>query len=158
MTKLIERKNIFGIRRIVPSSFNDALASGENSADAIWQEFIPTVIEAGLSPQRVMYGVSWPADELTPPQHVHYFAGFELGEDESVTDGFEELEVEGGNYFTYIYVGSMKSVDAGFLNAYNVAFPDSGLTPREGQHLEIYPADYDPSAEVTTFQILIPVQ
>ena len=104
-----------------------------------------------------MYGVSWPADEFTPPQNVHYFAGFE-SVDATVTAGMEELKLTGGNYFTYIYVGDLQKIDEGFQNAYNVAFPASGLTGRDGQHLEIYPEDYDPSSGVISFEILIPIQ
>ncbi|CAN2175069.1 right oriC-binding transcriptional activator [Candidatus Nanopelagicaceae bacterium] len=157
MTKFLELKKLVGIKRIGPSSFNDNVGSGSQFAAQVWQEFIPLVIAAGLSPQRVMYGVSWPADEFTPPQNVHYFAGFEPL-DGTVPEYMEELQLTGGNYFTYIYVGDIQKNDEGFQNAYNVAFPASGLTGRNGQHLEIYPEDYDPSAEAITFQILIPVK
>ena len=157
MTQVLSPKTLVGIKRIGPSSFNNNEGSGGQFAAQVWQEFIPMVIAAGLSPQRVMYGVSWPADELSPPQNVHYFAGFEP-DGEVVPAGMEELQLTGGNYFTYVYVGDIQKIDEGFLNAYNEAFPASGLIGREGQHLEIYPEDYDPSAEAITFQILIPVQ
>jgi predicted transcriptional regulator YdeE len=52
----------------------------------------------------------------------------------------------------------MKDVDSGFIDAYTVAFPQSGLTGRQGQHLEVYPADYNPMSDVVTFEILIPVE
>jgi predicted transcriptional regulator YdeE len=55
-------------------------------------------------------------------------------------------------------VGDIKNIEEGFQNAYNVAFPASGLDGRNGQHLEIYPENYDPSAGVISFEILIPVQ
>ena len=77
MTKVVTPKTLVGIKRIGPSSFNENEGTGGQFAAQVWQEFIPLVITAGLSPQRVMYGVSWPADEFTPPQNVHYFAGFE---------------------------------------------------------------------------------
>ena len=157
MAKEITRKNLIGIHKIGPSSFNDEANSGSKFADQIWQEFIPQVIGAGISAERVMYGVSWPADENTPPQLIHYFAGFEPDSVE-VPAGFEKFELEGGNYFSYTYTGSMRDVDSGFIDAYTVALPQSGLVGREGQHLEVYPADYNPSAEVVTFEILIPVQ
>ena len=157
MTKVVTPKTLVGIKRIGPSSFNAQEGSGGQFAAQVWQEFIPLVIAAGLSPQRVMYGVSWPADEFTPPQNVHYFAGFE-SVDATVPADMEELKLTGGNYFTYIYVGDIQKIDEGFQNAYNVAFPASGLTGRDGQHLEIYPEDYDPSSGVISFEILIPIQ
>ena len=157
MTKILSPRKLVGIKRTGASSFNEQEGSGAQFAASVWQEFIPQVVATGLSPQRVMYGVSWPADEFTPPQNVHYFAGFEPVEG-VVPDGMEELELTGGNYFTYIYVGDIQKIDEGFQNAYNVAFPASGLKGREGQHLEVYPADYDPSSAVITFEILIPVQ
>ena len=157
MTKFLEPKKLVGIKRVGASSFNEQEGSGAQFAAAVWREFIPLVIAAGLSPQRTMYGVSWPADEFTPPQNVHYFAGFEPVEGKVPAD-MEALQLTGGNYFTYVFVGGIQKIDQGFQNAYSVAFPASGLMGRDGQHLEIYPADYDPSAEVITFEILIPIQ
>ena len=157
MLKQINSRTLVGIQKVGPSSFSVEANSGSKFADQIWQEFIPQVIGSGISVERVMYGVSWPADENTPPQLIHYFAGFELAPEE-VPAGFEKFELVGGNYFSYTYTGSMRDVDSGFIDAYTVALPQSGLVGREGQHLEVYPADYNPSAEVVTFEILIPVQ
>lgn len=157
MTVIVTPRKLLGIKHIGPSSFNNDEGSGAKFAEAIWQEFIPKIIEAGLSPQRVMYGVSWPADDFTPPQNVHYFVGFEH-DSQMLPAGLEELQLTGGNYFTYTFVGDAQKIDEGFQNAYNVAFPAAGLTGRDGQHLEIYPADYDPSAAAISFEILIPVE
>jgi predicted transcriptional regulator YdeE len=48
-------------------------------------------------------------------------------------------------------------MDKGFQDAYMNAFPASGLKSREGQHLEIYGAEYDPDSPIAKFRILIPV-
>ena len=153
----IEPFTIVGISEIGPSSFNNSEGSGAKFADTVWQKFIPMVLNAGLSSQRVMYGVSWPADANVPPQEIHYFAGFELKPGEP-SAGFKSLDITGGNYFAHTYIGSMANIDLGFMDAYTVALPGSGLSNREGQHLEVYPANYDPAAPEITFQILIPVE
>jgi predicted transcriptional regulator YdeE len=150
-------KTLIGIHKVGPSSFNDELDSGSKFADQIWKVFIPQVIDAGISVERIMYGVSWPADENTPPQLIHYFAGFEP-DTEDVPAEFDKLELEDGNYFSYIYTGSMRGVDSGFIDAYTVELPQSGLVGREGQHIEIYPVNFNPLAELVTFEILIPVE
>jgi len=148
---------LLGIQEIGPSSFNDEMNAGSKFGDSMWAKFIPMVGATGLSLEREMFGVSWPADELTPPQHIHYFVGFELPEGFTHPE-FEHFELPGGGYFSYTYTGSMQEVDRGFADAYMNALPASGLTPREGLHLEVYPADYDPTASEVTFQILIPVE
>ena len=157
MKKNLDSITLVGIQQLGPSSFNDEANSGSKFADRVWQDFIPKVINAGFSTERIMYGISWPADEFTPPQTIHYFAGFEEQSDE-IPAGFEKFHLEGGNYFSYTYTGSMRDVDSGFIDAYTIALPQSGLVSREGQHLEVYPADYNPAAEIVTFEILIPVQ
>ena len=68
------------------------------------------------------------------------------------------LALEGGNYFEYKYVGAAADIDKGFLRAYAKELPASGLNSREGQHLELYGADYDPQAPIIKFSILIPVK
>jgi predicted transcriptional regulator YdeE len=147
---------IVGIVEIGPSSFNEVENSGAKFGDSMWQKFIPMVAGKGLSLERKMYGVSWPADDQVPPQLINYFVGFEI-EDGISTENFQELPLEGGAYFEYVYKGPIQEIDNGFMEAYMNALPSSGLMSREGQHLEIYPTDYDPSASEITFQILIPV-
>ena len=149
--------SLSGIQEIGPSSFNNAVNAGAKFGDSMWQKFIPMVAGAGLSLERKMYGVSWPADENIPPQSIHYFVGFETPDDFSQSE-FETFTVPGGGYFQYHYTGSMQDVDQGFADAYANALPASGLIPRQGLHLELYPEDYDPTASEVTFQILIPVE
>jgi predicted transcriptional regulator YdeE len=153
----IAPRTLVGIIERGPSSFNDSENSGAAFAARMWEKFIPMVMEQGLSLNREMYGVSWPADEKTPPQEIHLFVGCEKPEQELSAD-FVELKLDGGAYFEYSYSGSPKDIDRGFLAAYTQAFPASGLKSREGQHLEVFPDDYDPTAEVISFKILIPVQ
>ena len=149
--------SLSGIQKIGPSSFNDEANAGAKFGDSMWQKFIPMVTGAGLSLERKMYGVSWPADENAPPQLINYFVGFETPDDFSGPE-FESFTVPGGGYFQYQYSGSMQNVDHGFNDAYVNALPASGLIPRQGLHLELYPEYYDPTAFEVTFEILIPVE
>lgn len=143
-----------GIQRTGPSSFNDDAGSGANFSATLWFEFIDELMRLGVSLDQVMYGVSWPADDRVPPQQITYFCGYES--DEEVPE-LSTLRVEGGNYFDFHCVVPAHDLDAGFREAYMSAMPASGLAPREGQHLEIYGDEYDPSAEIARFRILIPV-
>ena len=69
--------NLVGIKAVGPSSFNEVEQSGSKFSEQLWREFIGKLVESGISLDRDMYGVSWPADDSTPPQYVHYFCGFE---------------------------------------------------------------------------------
>jgi len=152
----LDSLKLVGIQEVGPSSFNAEADSGAKFGDQLWQKFIQLVVSADLNPQRKMYGVSWPADNLTPPQLINYFVGFQdIGENYS--DKFSNLILTGGNYFEFTYKGSPRDIDNGFIVAYTSALPKSGLKSREGQHLEIYSEDFDPTASEIQFKILIPV-
>ena len=153
----IAGRKIVGIQSTGPSSFSDQSEPGQKFGERSWQSLVATMLENGLSLHREMFGVSWPADEHTPPQQVHYFTGFEPVEGEDYS-AFSEIDIETGAFFEYIYTGSPHKIDAGFIAAYTQALPESGLTPRSGQHLEMYADDYMPDAEVVSFRILIPVE
>lgn len=144
-----------GIQKIGPSSFNDAENAGADFGNKLWHEFIDKVIASGIALDQDMYGVSWPADDHTPPQLITYFCGFKS---DANVQGFETLYVEGGNYFEYRYEGFAVDIDKGFQDAYMSAFPASGLKGRAGQHLEIYGDEYDPDAPISIFKILIPAE
>jgi predicted transcriptional regulator YdeE len=145
---------LVGIQRTGPSSFNQS-ESGSDFAAKLWFEFIDSIQELGIDLGRDMYGVSWPADDQTPPQQVHYFAGFISDEN---FDGLTALSVPSGNYFDYSCEVPANNLDSGFHDAYVKAMPASGLVPREGLHLEIYGDEYDPTSDIARFRILIPVQ
>jgi predicted transcriptional regulator YdeE len=150
----IEPKRLMGILAKGPSSFNEEANSGAKFSEQLWREFIGKVVLAGISLDRDMYGVSWPADENTPPQQVWYFCGFESEED---VPGLEPLNLQGGNYFQYHAEVLAVDIDKAFQEAYMKAMPASGLKGREGQHLEIYGEEYDPDSPTARFRILIPV-
>ena len=144
-----------GIQRNGPSSFNQDPSAGGEFSNKLWHEFIDKAIAAGISLNQDMYGVSWPADDQTPPQLITYFCGFKSDEE---VQGFDLLEVHGGNYFEYRYEGYAVDIDKGFQDAYVNAFPASGLKARSGQHLELYGEEYDPNAPISIFKILIPAE
>ena len=151
----IEPKTLVGIQATGPSSFNVEENSGAKFGDQLWHEFIEMVVSKDLSLERDMYGVSWPADDQTPPQIITYFCGFESDQD---IDGFDSLNLNGGNYFQYNAEVLAVDMDKAFQDAYMKALPASGLKAREGQHLEIYGDEYDPDSPVAKFKILIPVE
>jgi predicted transcriptional regulator YdeE len=151
----VSQKRLIGIQAKGPSSFNNEVNSGAKFSEQLWHEFIELVVNADISLERDMYGVSWPADDLTPPQYVYYFCGFES---DSEVEGLTSLNLVGGNYFQYNCSVPAAEIDKGFLEAYMSAMPASGLKGRDGQHLEIYGDEYDPDSPVAKFKILIPVQ
>lgn len=150
----IESKTLYGILRKGPSSFNEKENAGTEFAAEIWNAFIDKLITAGVPLEQDLYGVSWPADEQVPPQEIFYFCGFES---KTPVEGFETLNLKAGNYFDYHCEVTANDLDSGFRTAYMEALPKSGLTPREGQHLEIYGSEYDPQSSIARFRILIPV-
>lgn len=151
----VDSKQLVGIKATGPSSFNQVENSGAKFGEQLWHEFIEKVVDADISLDRDMYGVSWPADNNLPPQQIHYFCGFVS---EETPEGFEKLQLDGGNYFEYKCEVLAVDMDKGFQDAYMNAMPSSGLKGREGQHLEIYGDDYNPDSPVAKFKILIPVE
>lgn len=155
MLKTIAQTSLCGIQGKGPSSFNEIEQSGQQFSSDLWHQLIEKMIEAGLPLDGLMYGVSWPADDRTPPQEVFYFCGFES---EKTIAGFEILKLDGGNYYEYKCEVPATDLDQGFREAYMEAMPASGFKGRAGQHLEIYGADYDPDSPIAKFAILIPVE
>ena len=150
----IPAKRFLGLLRKGPSSFNVLENAGTKFAADVWAEFINLLVDNGVPLAQDLYGISWPADENTPPQEVFYFCGFESTDQ---IGAFESLELESGNYFNFDCEVEADNLDKGFQEAYMVAFPASGLTPRDGKHLEIYGQEYDPNSPIARFRILIPV-
>jgi predicted transcriptional regulator YdeE len=132
----IDPITLVGIGEIGPSSFN-LNSDGAGFGALLWQKFFTKLSENNIPIHQMLYGVSWPADEKTPPDLIHYFVGLEKS-GEILSKDFSELDLKGGNYFSYRYQGAPASIDAGFQDAYMNHFPKSGLEPRDGQHLEIY--------------------
>jgi AraC family transcriptional regulator len=150
----IAPKMLIGVQEVGPSSFNEAEHAGAAFGEQLWRRLIATMLEAGLPLDMDMYGVSWPADDLEPPQLIHYFCGFESSDE---VPGLSPLAVEGGSYLQVRHSGPAGDIDGAFHNAYLRVLPESGQRPREGQHLEIYGEEYDPESSVAEFRILIPI-
>jgi len=148
-------KVLYGIQAQGPSSFNNVEGSGADFSKQLWFTFIDKLVELNIAFDGDLYGVSWPADDHTPPQEVHYFCGLESAEP---IDGLQSLELTDGNYFEHRCDVPASHVDQAFDDAYMRAFPNSGLIGRDGQHIEIYGDEYDPESERAKFRILIPVQ
>ena len=146
---------LVGIQATGPSSFNDEKGSGALFSAQLWHTFIDALIAAEVPLDQDLYGVSWPADALVPPQQIVYFCGFQSDAD---FEGMQTLDVAGGNYFDFHCAVVASDLDAGFHEAYMQAMPASGLKPRDGQHIEIYGDDYDPNDAIARFRILIPVE
>ncbi len=144
-----------GIQQRGPSSFNGVENSGAKFGAELWHNFIDALVEKGIPISGELYGVSWPADDLTPPQEIFYFCGLES--DQKI-EGFETLQIDGGNYFEYFCTVAADKLDDGFKDAYMRALPESGLQSRDGKHIEIYGDEYDPDSAIAKFKILIPVQ
>lgn len=147
---------LVGIQEIGPSSFNQQM-DGSDFGAALWKKLFSMLGEINLPLSEKMYGVSWPADNLTPPDVIHFFVGFEK-KDRELPGTFISLNLEGGNYFAYQYSGPISAIDDAYQKAYLEALPQSGFSGREGQHLELYEAEVDLNSPEITFTILIPVQ
>jgi predicted transcriptional regulator YdeE len=146
---------VYGIQDTGPSTFNHDSKAGADFSSKLWHEFIDKVLSSGVALDQDMYGISWPADDQTPPQQVTYFCGFKSDFD---VYGFESLQIDGGNFFEYRYEGYVVDIVEGFHDAYMQAFPSSGLKPRAGQHIEIYGDEYDPDSPISIFKIMIPTE
>ncbi|MEN9692502.1 MAG: Integron-associated effector binding protein [Actinomycetota bacterium] len=152
---LLSPKTMYGISAKGPSTFNVEAGSGADFSKLLWLKFIDEAVAKDVDLSQELYGISWPADSFTPPQEIFYFCGFQS---ETEVAGFEKLKLTGGNYFKYHCEIPVEEIDKGFEDAYMNALPASGLKNREGQHIEIYGAEYDLDSPIARFRILIPVE
>ena len=114
------------------------------------------LLDQGISTDCDFFGISWPADELSPPMMINFFAGIES--DIAGDDDFEEIVVTPGNYFATTYEGSMANFDEAIIEIYGPTLENSGHQVRDGLHLEIYGSSFDPNSETSLVDVLIPVQ
>lgn len=151
----VEPTTLYGLIGKGPSSFNSVPGSGAEFGKKLWREFVEKLGDLNISLSENMFGVSWPADDQVPPQEIYYFCGLELSEP---TSELAALTLEGGNYFEFSCDVLAEEIDLAFHEAYTKALPASGFVGREGQHIEIYGAEYDPNSDRAKFRILIPVE
>jgi predicted transcriptional regulator YdeE len=143
---------IYGLSGQVPSSFSKAASESVEIVDALWRKVANGIVSQGAGPRPEMVGATTPADGLKPPQIIDYFAGSALEFTE-----FESKTIPAGAYLRYLHEGPKSEVDDSFRDAYLNIYANSGLADRNAPHLEIYPAESDPSAEILSFEILIPI-
>jgi predicted transcriptional regulator YdeE len=148
-------RRFIGLATTTPSSFSpDHDVTGVQVGE-LFQQLTNELTATGVDNFEELVGISRPADAVIPPQLLWYFAGYE-SQSLSV-DSLDELVVPAGDYFAVTYQGAITGFDAAVNEIYGTIFPDSGLTPRDGLHLEVYPADWDRHDEHSRMDILIPI-
>jgi predicted transcriptional regulator YdeE len=144
-----------GFETLTPSSFSP----DHDPAGTHIQDLFHTLREAIASfdfdlPAEV-YGISCPADDANPPQLIRYFAGIPTPDVD--VEGLEEITVTPGAYFAVTYEGTIGEFDRAINEIYGPVFSASGYEFREGLHLEIYPANWDPQDPNARMDVLIPI-
>gem|GEM_PF-489279 len=155
ITSFTTPRRFVGIATTTPSSFSPVHDVNGAQIGELFQQLKNELQTAGVDDFDELVGISRPADAVIPPQLIWYFARYENPSLSLVS--LEELLVPAGDYFVVTYHGPMTGFDAAVNEVYGTIFPESGLTPRDGLHLEIYPADWDGRDEQSHMDILIPI-
>ena len=148
-------RRCIGLATTTPSSFSPEHDVNGAQVGELFQQLTDELTALGIDGFEELVGISRPADAVIPPQLIWYFAGYESLS--LSVDSLDELVVPAGDYFAVTYQGPITGFDAAVNEVYGTIFPDSGLTPRDGLHLEIYPADWDRHDENSCMDILIPI-
>ena len=148
-------RHFIGLATTTPSSFSPDHDVNGTQIGELFEKVRHELRAAGVDVVDELVGISRPADAVIPPQLIWYFAGYESPS--LSTDSLDKLVVPAGDYFAVTYQGPITGFDAAVNEVYGTIFPDSGLTPRDGLHLEVYPADWDRHNENSRMDILIPI-
>jgi len=148
-----EAVRYLGFATVTPSSFNPDHDPDGAQIQSLFQNLRGALDAAGLLYHELV-GISFPADELLPPQHIHYVAA--LAHDNAVIDGMTEVIVPAGDYFVATYQGPLITFDAAVNDFYMTLVPASGYAPRDGYHLEKYPSTWR-GRPTDTMQLMLPI-
>lgn len=149
---------VAGFRIVTPTSFNSVNPSSQESVPQLWQGFWDRYWELGIDVQGSCIAVATPVDGSdNPPMFVNYLAGVEVPLDLRLPDGFVDEYVPAGRYVHYTHQGPFELLDQSFQHAYLEWLPKSGLSIRQGHHLELYTPKCDISKTDGEMEILIPV-
>ena len=121
-----------------------------------WQEFFQKAADSELTHGHTFYGASIPSMSFDVP--IDYFAGAIVDSDFEVPEGFESVDIPGGNYLCIKHSGPIANIAGSYAKAYMEVLPASGNEMRLAPHLEIYNSEKDPSSEDYSMLIGVPIK
>jgi predicted transcriptional regulator YdeE len=156
MSELIHIKNgiLVGMRTSVFTIFNSEKYD-EKAIPQAWQQFFSKAVGSKLVETDTFYGATIPSMSMDAP--MDYFAGALMEIDFTIPEGFEGVEIPGGDYLKVVHSGPISNIAATYKIAYMDALPASGKEMRPAPHLEIYNSTLDPMAADYEMVIGIPI-
>jgi len=88
---------------------------------------------------------------------MNYLAAIRLDDNGDRSDGLETLELPGGSHPACEHVGLLDGLPETTAWFYSEYLPSSGVTLRDGHHLEIYDDRFDPTSTASVMLICAPV-
>ena len=154
MIRSIQAGKIIGVK----TSFFTIMNPEKYDPQAIpsaWQEFFSLYRDSNLPKSNTFYGAAIPNNSMDTP--MQYFAGILAEASLETPNGFVEVTLPEGDYFTFTHQGPISNLGESYGRAYGVELPASGREMRGAPHLEIYESEKDPMANDYEMVIAIPV-
>lgn len=134
----------------------------KNETSKLWRPFREVIKEkSNLKPQKYFsisrFGKEMQEGSLVVETVFEKCAAIEM-DLVNCPNGFEEIHLEGGEYATVIFIGSIEKFQDMIFNFLQNWLPDSGYELDSRAHFETFDESYDPFSESSVELVWIPIK
>lgn len=122
---------------------------------ALWESFLSRLAEIKNAINGVCYGALYRITE--DDEQLNYIAGIEVRDIESIPDGMEAIILPECHYAHFTHRGAVAQLDTTVNYIYSNWLLKSGHKHTYGPDLELYGANYHPTAKDSIIQYAIPI-
>jgi AraC family transcriptional regulator len=122
---------------------------------ALWGAFLPRLGEVAERVAGCCYGIVRPRDEDS--DELEYLAAIAVRREAALPRGMVARRLPGGRYARFTHHGQVGRLDQTVNYIYASWLPRSGLRHGDAADVEVYGADYHPTAESSRIHYAIPV-
>lgn len=148
--EIIEARKLIGFS--ITTSFQ------EDRTPMLWRRFMMRRNEILNRISNQLFSLQIFPDNFTPDQSFTKYALAEVSNFENVPEGFENFELESGQYLVFNYQGKAENGPEIFRYIFQNFIPENQLEVDNRPHFEIFGDDYNPNSDSAEEEIWIPVK
>ncbi|MGD9631337.1 MAG: GyrI-like domain-containing protein [Pyrinomonadaceae bacterium] len=105
-----------------------------------------------------VYGPEYSFTSFDPTAEFDKWAAVKVDWGSKQKDGFENLEVTGGDYAVFVHLGPASDASRTFGHIFRSWLPDSGYDLDRRPHFEVLPKGYDPFDPEAEEEVWVPIR
>lgn len=126
----------------------------------LWSKFMPQKKRIGYRVNELLYSIQvYDRNvEVTLTTEFDQWAAVEVSNNETVPDGMETYDLEGGLYATFTYKGKAADFPQMIQEIHEIWLPQSVYEIDSREHFERLGAKYDPTSDESEEEVWIPIR